>query len=136
MKRHALAAVALTLAACVNDGDGKKDPGYNRFTLSGELAELRFEDMISHFSWRLRIDSIYPDHPHMWDQETYGTFNVCDAAGYLGDSIATDYTNQYMSFMHLGSDMPFTVPRDTAIARGFIHWRLEISCADSIPVPK
>lgn len=134
MKKFALFLAAIWLAGCLLGKDDKKEQpsGVHKFTISGLLSELRYSYAPPHDYWFLRIDSIFAGYSHMWDQEAYGTFGVCGAQRYLGNADTTDYPLEPVT---LGPDFPFVVPHDTTLARNFTRWRLEITCADSIPVP-
>lgn len=128
-----LFVAAVWLAGCILGKDkDNKEPGVNEFTISGPLAGLRHDSGINgpppHFDyWFLNIDTIYPGREDLYS---------CTCNGFLGHADIQDYTNEFIDTMFLGSTQPFTVPSDTVAARNFTHWRLDITCPDSIPVPQ
>lgn len=123
-----LAFAVVWLTGCILDKDkDKKEPGFNEFTISGELAGLRHDHAPPLDYWFLHIDTLYPGREDLY---------YCSANGYLGNIDTTDYTNPYMSPSFVVSTYAFSANSDTAIARNFTHWRLDITCPDSIPVPQ
>lgn len=123
-----LPLLALLLVACLFDKE-EKDPGTHSLMLKGKLAGLR-KDTTNATYWFLNVDSLVPGYTPIW------TDPVCHGTGYLGDSATAVYTNQWMQADYINLEFFFYVPQvDSALARGFTHYRLEIFCPDSVDLP-
>ena len=122
--RKILPLLALLLAACLFEKEGKD----HTLVLTGKLSDLRADKNEGYF-WFLNVDSLVPGYTMVW------TNAVCDGEGYLGDAAATSYTNAVMTPSSVNPEYYFFAPRDTALAHGFTHYRLEISCPDSVDFP-
>lgn len=141
MRKRAVifAVLAFVLAGCLLGKDEKKGERYNYLVITGELKDLVVTlPGPPPRGWRVSMDSIFPNHPHMWDQQSY--YDVCRAERRLGDTIAMDYAVDQNYEAYLGRNFTVHAPGDTVerraqLGRAFTHFRVAIQCADSIPVP-
>lgn len=121
---------ALLLTACIFDG---KDSGNVSVTVKGKLSDLDTVGLVTldstgarYYGWILTLDSatvkkLPEENAH------------CTYTGYLGDSVATDYTNPKMYRAAAGSVFrteTLYLYRETD-AQVFTDYRAVITCSGS-----
>jgi len=122
-----LLLAALAFNACIFDG---KDSGKVSLTLKGKLSDLDTVGLVTldttgarYYGWILSVDSA--------SLEKLPDGNVsCTYTGYLGDSVATDYTNPKMYRTAAGSvfrSEELYLYRETS-AQMFTDYRAVITC--------